>query len=86
MKLIFVSDHKNCVLRCSSMCESFFQCLTLMLGLIFWSRMFAEKLCIIYDTMDHFQEKLLRKVSWHILVSGMIEVLNLILGSMVMNP
>ena len=68
------------------MCESFFQCLTLMLGLIFWSRMFAEKLCIIYDTMDHFQEKLLRKVYWHILISGMIEVLILILRSMVMNP
>ena len=69
------------------MCESFFEQLTLMLGLIFWSRMFfAEKFCIIYDTMDHFQEKLLRKVYWHILISGMIEVLILILRSMVMNP
>ena len=57
-----------------------------MLGLILWIRMFAEKFCVIYDTMDHFQEKLPRKVSKHILVSGMIEVLNLILGSMVMNP
>ena len=57
-----------------------------MLGLIFWSRMFVEKFCMIYDTMDLFQEKLPRKVSWHILVSGIIEVLNSILGNMVMNP
>ena len=48
--------------------------------------MFAEKVCIIYDTMNHFQEYLPRRVSWHILVFGMIEVLNLILERMVMNP
>ena len=45
--------------------------------------MFVDIFCIIYDTMDHFWEKLQRRVSWCILVSGMIEIFNLIL---VMNP